>query len=123
MKEGSVYREFFTLGYPLPDLNLLKFRLSVTDLWSVSTGAVAYLVSVNWWYRLSETRAKSILDAWDLLSQEYWILLGYWVLQGSTRAWSSMLVVRYLCVLGLWYLILWFLLSRVVFCTTLKSPM
>merc|ERR1711954_16955 len=71
MKEGSMYREFFTLGYPLPYLNLL----------------------------------------------------GYWVLQGSTRAWSSMLVVRYLCVLGLWYLILWFLLSRVVFCTTLKSPM
>merc|ERR1711954_609644 len=41
MKEGSVYREFFTLGYPLPDLNLLKFRFSVTDLWSLSTGAVA----------------------------------------------------------------------------------
>merc|ERR1711954_231874 len=38
MKEWSWYREFLTLGYPLPVLNFSRFMESLMTLWSVSRG-------------------------------------------------------------------------------------
>ena len=81
------------------------------------------MVLETWWYKLADTNAKSILEADVLLSQENCVAFGCWVLQGSTRAWSSIQLVRNLCVLGLWYLIFGFFLSSARFWTMLKSPM
>ena len=40
------------------------------------------MVLENWWYKLADTNAKSILDADVLLSQENCVAFGCWVLQG-----------------------------------------
>ena len=58
-------------------------------------------MSDTWWYRLADTRAKSILEADVLLSQENLVSFGCCVLHGSTSAWSSMHVFKSLWVLGL----------------------
>ena len=68
---------FLTLGYPLPVLNLFRLMEIVTTLWSELTGGAEYVVSVTWWYKLADTRAKSILDADVPLSQENSVSFGF----------------------------------------------
>ena len=47
LKCGWVYSVFLTLEYPLPVLNLLKFKFSRRALWSVLMGGVRYSISVT----------------------------------------------------------------------------